>query len=159
MKAAAQTSAQDVEQTAVRLLAGREHSRSELRSKLCARAFDPASVDAVLNGLVASGLLSDSRFTEQFVLSRRRRGMGPIRIRAELLQRGIDPPLIARWLDEDADGWLDRLHEAHNKKYGPTYSRDWQEIARRARFLQHRGFDREQVRRFLWRTKGGSDTP
>ncbi len=150
---------QDVEQTAVRLLAGREHSRSELRSKLCARAFDPDRVDAVLDRLAASGLLSDARFTEQFVLSRRRRGLGPIRIRAELLQRGIDSPLIDRWLDEDSDGWLDLLREVHHKKFGSRYSQDPREIARRARFLQYRGFDREQVRRFLWRTDTGRDTP
>ncbi len=142
----------------MRLLAGREHSRSELRSKLCARAFDPDSVDAVLDGLVASGLLSDARFAEQFVMSRRRRGLGPIRIRAELLQRGVDLPLIARWLDEDAEGWLDQLREVYHEKFGSTYSQDPQEIARRARFLQYRGFHREQVRRFLWRTKAGTDS-
>ena len=143
----------------MRLLAGREHSRSELRSKLCARAFDPDRVNAVLERLAASGLLSDARFTEQFVLSRRKRGLGPIRIRAELLQRGIDPPLIARWLDEDSDEWLDLLREVHHKKFGSTASHDPREIARRARFLQYRGFGSEQVRRFLWRIAGGSDAP
>lgn len=140
---------QDVEQTAVRLLATREHSRGELRSKLCARSFDPGMVDQVLERLATNGLLSDARFTEQYVLSCRKRGLGPIRIRAELRQRGIDAQLVASWLDEDSDEWLALLREVHHKKFGPTSAGDPREIARRARFLQYRGFDTEQIRRFL----------
>ena len=142
----------------MRLLAIREHSRGELRSKLCARAFDPDLVDGVLEQLATSGLQSDVRFTEQYVRSRTIRGLGPVRIRAELRKRGIDAQSIARWLDEDSADWLDRLREVHHKKFGSKPAADPREIARRARFLRYRGFDGEQVRRFLWQAEVEPDS-
>ena len=48
-------------------LAAREHSRAELRQKLCAKGFDGEQVDGLLDRLGDEHLLSDDRFTQAFV--------------------------------------------------------------------------------------------
>lgn len=103
----------------------------------------------MLEGLIHRRLLSDERFTEQYLNSRRQRGYGPLRIRAELRERGVDEGLIEAYLDERDEGWVKCLRQAHNKKYGDTLPRDFKEQARRARFLQYRGFSADLIRCFF----------
>ena len=98
---------------------------------------------------MARGLLSDERFAEEFVGSRMRRGVGPVRIGAELRQRGVSDELIGRYLDQDPELWMDRLRQVHDRKYGSGPPQDRKEQARRARFLLQRGFTGEQIRDLL----------
>ena len=131
------------------MLALREHSRQELARKLRIRGFAPLDVAQVLDDLARRGLQSDERFAESFVGERCRRGSGPMRIRAELRQRGICDSLIEHYLNPDPEWWADMLKQVHDRKYGPERPESVKELARRVRFLQHRGFTIEQVRRFL----------
>lgn len=103
----------------------------------------------MLERLSVQGLLSNERFTEQYVSARRQRGYGPLRIQAELREKGIDDGLIAAYVDERGEDWGGCLRQVHNKKYGDTLPGDFKEQARRARFLQYRGFTAEQVRGFF----------
>src|SRR5262245_39108091 len=75
--------------SALAFVALRTPSLSELRDKLAAREFDSAEIEDALAALSREGLADDGRFVEAFVASRIRKGQGPIRIRAELLQRGV----------------------------------------------------------------------
>ena len=133
----------------MRLLAAREHSRSELRRKLCARSFDDKAVDAVLDRLIQQRLLSDERFTEQYLSSRQRRGYGPVRIRAELRERGVEEGLIEACLSQTEVVWMTSLQQAHDKKFGSEPPADLKALARRSRFLEYRGFTGEQIRCFF----------
>jgi regulatory protein len=133
----------------VRLLAAREHSRGELRRKLLARGFHRDDVERLLSDLVGRGLLSDARFVEAYVAERVRRGYGPLRVRAELRERGVEEILIDQGLEPFRDAWTDALSRAHDKKFGPLPPTDRMEFGRRARFLQYRGFTAEQVCRVL----------
>lgn len=139
-----------VEAAAIRLLAGREHSVAELRGKLCCRFTEGGLVERVLQDLQKRGLLSDQRFTEQFVQQRIRKGFGPLRIRADLLQRGIEGELIDEWLDAVGSDWSERLHVVARQRFGDSSAEDRKEQARRARFLQYRGFPENLIRRYLW---------
>jgi len=138
-----------IEQTALRLLASREHSASELRAKLQKRGFDLDAIDPVLSGLADRKLLSDTRFVESYVDRRMRNGFGPLRIRAELGERGVDQGLIEAQVDQDEDTWMELLAEVHDKKFGKHPASGRVELARRARFLEYRGFTAAQVSRFL----------
>ena len=140
----------ELEQAAVRLLATREHSRAELRRKLLARAGEVAVVEALLDDLAARGLQSDARYAEQYVAQRAARGYGPARIRAELRERGIDEAVIADWLDERDPVWKERLAEVARKRFGAAGPADFRDRARRARFLEYRGFGAELIRRALF---------
>lgn len=133
----------------MRLLAAREHSVAELRRKLQARGCGSDGVERVLTGLQEQGLLSDARFVDGYVEERLRKGFGPLRIRAELQERGIAAERIARSLGLDEEVWMDVLSRVHDKKFGEAPPSGRAEFARRARFLEYRGFTVSQVSRFL----------
>lgn len=103
----------------------------------------------VLDEFVARGWLDERRYAGEFVRTRVARGEGPVRIAAELQQRGVDPELIAAELARVEDGWMERLREVWHKRFGGRPPRDNQERARQARFLRYRGFTAEQVSRVL----------
>ncbi len=135
--------------TAMNLLARREHSTQELRDKLLTRGFEDDEIVPALQTLSREGLLSDERFTESFIHSRMERGSGPVKIRAELRQRGVADEIISDWLDERDRMWLERAETVRCKKFGSALPVDYKEKARQARFLQYRGFSAEQTRQVL----------
>ena len=110
------------------------------------RGFDPETIDRVLEDLGARDWLSDRRFAEQYVASRRERGYGPIRIREELRHRGIEDEISSACLDDRDSGWRDEAGRALRRRFGASDSLDRAEWARRARFLVRRGYDSEQIR-------------
>jgi regulatory protein len=139
-----------VEAAAVRLLAARDHSREELRRKLAARFGEGADIDAVLDGLQARGWQDERRFVEQFIEQRCRRGQGPLRIRAELRRRGVDDGLVDATIRDSETDWASRLHAVARARFGDAPAADDRERARRARFLEQRGFPSGLVRSYLF---------
>ena len=132
----------------MRLLATREHTRAELVRKLGSR-FPAALLESVLEGLAERNLQSDVRYAEQYVAMRIRKGYGPVRIRNELRERGVNATLIATTLEEAGADWFELMREAHDRKYGRGLPSDRKEQARRARFLEYRGFSSDQIRGLL----------
>ena len=137
------------EQAAIRLLSVREHSRAELRQKL-GRQHPPEVVEQVLQELVSRHLQSDERYAEQYVAMRCRKGYGPLRIRAELRDKGIDEQLIDTHLDDSDPAWRDLLREVVGRKYGTEPPKGQREMARQARFLEYRGFPAGIIRAYLF---------
>jgi regulatory protein len=136
-------------EAAVRLLARREHSARELQAKLTARGIAlQAALEAVAD-LGREGLQSDARFAETYVRSRVERGYGPVRIGAELGERGVGDELIREHLDEAGYDWRTRAEQVRRKRFGARLPQDWKERSRQARFLQYRGFSAEQLRALL----------
>jgi regulatory protein len=136
-------------QVALALLARREHGQRELARKLAARGFPAEVVAAAVAALESSGALAEARFTETFVRSRVAKGRGPQRIRSELAQRGVAEADVALALgDADVD-WLATARAARRKRFGAAPPSDFRERARQARFLEYRGFSREQIRAAL----------
>ena len=131
------------------LLAGREHARRELAAKLAAGGAGSDGVERVLDALEAQGLLSEERFTEQFVRSRRGRGQGPARIREELRRRGIGDVAAREAIGQDDAHWAERASQARSRRFGDAAPVDYREWARQARFLERRGFTTEQIRSAL----------
>ncbi len=105
----------------------------------------------MLDELAQRGLQSDDRFTELYTEGRVRKGNGPIRIRAELRERGISDSLIVEYLDNYAEEWPEVLRRVHDGKYGLELPIDRKEMARRARFLEYRGFPSDLLGEFLFR--------
>lgn len=137
---------------ALRLLGQREHSRRELLAKLGGRGVDGSMAELVVDDLRGRGLQSDERFTESFVHSRLSRGQGPVRIRRELAQRGIDDDLADDALSLSGDQWLALAAEVRQRKFGdaaPDGRDDWN---RQARFLSQRGFPSDLIYRALGRS-------
>jgi len=129
---------------AIELLARREHSVRELSLKLQQRDFNSALIDEVLGVLQNERLLSDERFAEEYIRARSNKGIGPLRLRQELAERGVSSELSDCFLD-DGD-WPQRVVDVRVKKFGSVLPTDFKDRAKQTRFLQYRGFTAEQIR-------------
>ena len=127
------------------LLARREHSVEELRGKLASRGYEAKEVETTLHHLVERGLLSDERFAEAFLRSRRKRGQGPLKIRAQLMQRGVSADMIDAALSGAGVDWERCADAARRRRFGDSPPAGRSERARQARFLTARGFSSGQV--------------
>jgi regulatory protein len=130
---------------AMDLLARREHGRAELERKLVAAGFAADVAADAVQQLVEDGLQSDRRFVESFVQSRINQGKGPLRIHADLGQRGVAPGLVDAVLEEAGEDWVALATSARLKKFGRSRPADFKDKARQMRFLQYRGFEPDQV--------------
>jgi regulatory protein len=129
---------------ALRHLVRREHSRAELARKLAPHAASAAALEQVLDLLIEKKSQSDLRYAEERarVLSRK---FGPARIRHELRAKGIAGEIVE---SIRVDGELERAREILNRRYrAPAATRE--ERAKRARFLQGRGFSGEVIVRLV----------
>ena len=147
--AAGEADERTVRTAALALLAGRDFGRAELAGRLGQRGYPADVVEAVVSALVVERLLSEQRFTGQFVRQRAARGHGPVRIRMELRERGVADADINEALDSVAEDWSAIAREARRKRFGAAGPADWHERARQGRFLQYRGFSAEQIRAAL----------
>ena len=138
-----------VRKKAMDLLMRREHAVAELQKKLNARDYDAGIVAEVVEQLANEGLVSDDRFTEAFVRYRRNSGYGPRRIQSELRERGVSEKIQSTYLDSGDPQWFEQAAQVQSKRFGDGLPEDFKERARRARFLQYRGFTGEQIREVL----------
>ena len=131
------------------LLARREHSEQELRQKLKTREHGLDEIDEVLQALKQDRLQSDTRFTESYVNHRVNAGIGPVKIRYELRQKGIDDSLSNEFLEPLSSQWDEIMAQQRIRKYGEAIPSDYRESMKQARFLQNRGFSPEAVMRLF----------
>ena len=134
----------DLKARALRLLARREHTRAELARKLAPDAGSPGALEALLAQLEGRKQLSDERYAEVRVhhLSRK---FGAARVRRELVAKGIEREAAARLAADVEKTDLERALSILSRKYRDTAAAP-KERARRARFLQSRGFSPEVIR-------------
>ena len=126
-------------------LARREYGLEELTRKLADKGYKRTVVEDELARLVDEGLQSDTRFAEAFVQSRINQGKGPVRIRADLGQRGIRDGVIEGALEIAATEWFELARQERVKKFGAERPVDFKEKARQIRFLQYRGFEQDHI--------------
>jgi len=132
---------------ALRLLARREHSRQELAGKLAPHAESVEVLEALLEELQARRQLSDDRYAEvrTRLLARK---YGAARIRHELKSKGVAQAIIEAATPRDQE--IERARAVLERKYrAAAGSRE--ERARRARFLQGRGFSADIIHRLVLR--------
>ena len=77
----------EIRRAATGLLARREHSETEIYRKLQKKGFTEESIQQVISALTQEKLLSNARFIENYVYYRRSKGLGPLRIQAELMEK------------------------------------------------------------------------
>lgn len=131
--------------SALNILARREHSRAELKTKLSQRFPDEGieEVESVLDRLAENGLQSDERFAEmwfRYQLSKRR---GPNRIRLEARAKGIGP-LVQNMIDNPELDWFDLALQCAQRKFSNIETMS--EKAKAYRFLAYRGFETDSIR-------------
>ena len=132
---------------ALRLLSGREHSRSELERKLAGHEEEPGQLRRVLDDLQSKGFIDHRRVTES-VIHRRAAKLGAARVRQELQAKGLEPELVAQAVAGLRATEFERAQAAWSRRFGEA-PEDASQRARQARFLAARGFDADVIRRVL----------
>lgn len=132
---------------ALKLLAGREHSRQELERKLAQHEQEPGQLKQALDELQARGFIDAQRVADS-VLHRRAGRLGASRIRQELQAKGLDAETVTAAVAGLQATEFERAREVWRRKFGEPPA-DAAQRARQARFLLARGFGGEVVRRVL----------
>ena len=142
---------------ALRLLASRDISTSQLRERLLRRGLPASEIERAITRLTAAGLLDDARVA----VAHARRAVqvklrGRRRARQELHALGIDPPVANRALaavfDEvDEGAVLERA--VAGRVEGPIRTRA--EFRRLHRALLRQGFPPDEVTAALFARTGG----
>ena len=146
-------------QDAVGMLARRELSETQLRTRLVRRAHEATEIDAALAQLRETGQINDERTAGAIARRETTRRRGRLRVRQQLAAAGIAPGIAERALDEifeqvDADAMLEAALE--KKLAGRPLIEDKREFARLFRHLTGQGFESERVLRAL-RSRRGSE--
>ncbi|HCK76961.1 MAG TPA: RecX family transcriptional regulator [Gammaproteobacteria bacterium] len=145
-----------VRDKALSLLVRREHSRGELQEKLIQRGFKRSLVDQVLDELCARNELSDVRYAQALISHRAKAGYGPAYIRQELRKRNVAPEIIDSLLVEVEVSWIEIASAKHSSRFPDPVIQDYRDWARRASYLQRRGFDTDTICQVLgeWQSPG-----
>lgn len=132
---------------ALRLLAGREHSRAELERKLAPHEQAPGELQLALDELQAKGFISEQRVVES-VVHRRSARLGAGRVKQELQAKGVSAEAVAEAVDRLRGTETERAREVWRKKFGEPAA-DPAGRAKQMRFLAARGFGAEAIRRVV----------
>ncbi|WP_234264232.1 recombination regulator RecX [Hydrogenophaga sp. NFH-34] len=132
---------------ALRLLAGREHSRAELEKKLAAHEVEEGELQRALDELEAKGFINEQRVVDS-VLHRRAARLGAGRVKQELQAKGIGAAAVAEAVEALRGTEVARAREVWRKKFGEAAA-DAAGRARQMRFLASRGFGTEAIRRVV----------
>lgn len=139
---------QQIEAVCLRLLARREHSQKELLDKLALRGFLRDEAIPVIQAMTEQNWQNDARYAESYVRQRIATGYGPVRVRYELQQRGIDEADMDAQAAEQG-GWQNLLRDVYSRKYDDEKLLSQNEWLKRSRFLQQRGFSGEMIKRLF----------
>ena len=131
---------------ALGLLARREHSRRELKTKLRQDGYAGEEAGAAIDRLGAQHYQDDDRFAEALLRNRIAQGYGPMRLRVELKSHGLADARIRELLDAAEADWSALAASQLRRRYGGQSAADPAERARRAQFLLRRGFAAATVR-------------
>ena len=129
---------------ALDIISRREHSQKELTDKLVKKYDVPELISSVIHNLIEKNLLNDFRFSQAYVVARKRKGFGPKKIGYELVSRGVNENTASEVIDAES-GWNEAALQAFNKKYKAGISKDFKERNKQKVFLQNRGFSFEEI--------------
>ncbi len=138
---------------ALRLLGQREHSRAELQRKLSPHEPDSDLVCALLDDFERKGLVSQERVAAS-VLHQRAPKFGVLRLRQELMRKGLDPQVIAEAVASVQASEVSRARAVWWKRFAEQPA-SVSERAKQTRFLLARGFSAATVAQVLG--KSGAD--
>jgi regulatory protein len=130
---------------ALGLLARREHSRRELKTKLRQGGYEGDETSAAIDRLGEQQYQDDDRFGEMLLRSRIAQGYGPMRLRVELKSHGMADARIRELLEAADVDWDVTAAAQLRRRYGGG-TNDPVERNKRAQFLLRRGFAGATVR-------------
>jgi len=124
-------------QYAFRALAQRALSEHELRTRLHKRGATDAEIERVIERLREFGYVNDAALARA---ANERRGVGPMRVRQDLVRRGVDRDTVEDVLQNRDDGRDEEEVRALVERHRERWQRARDPKARAFGFLARRGF-------------------
>jgi regulatory protein len=131
---------------ALRALAAREHSRTELERKLASFETEPGELAKILDELTAKDFINEQRVADSLAY-RRGAKLGTARVVQELKAKGVEASAVQDAATALKATELDRAREVWRKKFGAKAT-DADRL-KQMRFLASRGFAPEVIRRVV----------
>lgn len=131
-----------------RYCAYQERCHSEVVEQLRRMRMIPEAIDQIVVHLIQHEFLNETRFALAFVRGKfRQKGWGPLRLSAELRNKGVSENLISRSLDAiSEDEYARRFQEVAARKADTLKGED-REKARQKLFhyLYYRGWEKDRI--------------
>ena len=124
-------------------LARREYSSKEIYQKMSRRVEYKEMLEDSIDQLVKEGLISDERYAESYFQSRKNRGFGPLRIKNELKQKGVNESLFNE-IKEGTD-WSVLAMNVLQKKVRGKFPEEQKDVLKLKNFLNYRGFNFQDI--------------
>jgi len=139
--------------SALRILARRDHTCKELAGKLRQKGFERAAIDGALKRSRELGYLDDARTAMAIAGHLAERGYGPLRIRYTLGQKGVDGAIVEKAMSRCGDEAA-QVHRARQllEKKAASFGREadpWVRRQKAGRFLAGRGFSSAVINRAI----------
>jgi regulatory protein len=134
---------EEVYDRALRFLAYRPRSESELRQRLARAGAASPDIEAALAKLRGLKLLDDEAFARSFARDRiENRGYGPLRVERELRFKGVAKAVIAEVLKESFDRERDRARARAilERRFRGRDLNDLKTARRAVAYLRRRGY-------------------
>ncbi len=136
-------------QAAYRLLSYRDRSTREIETKLAEKGYPEETIAEVIASLKEASDLDDDRFAREWVLSRtEHRHFGPIRLKRELLEKGIPSEEADRAIERRSEEWdlIEQAEAALRRRLKNSSSlHDLKTRQKAYAFLQRKGFGTETI--------------
>jgi regulatory protein len=137
----------------LRMLARRELSEMQVRTRLARREYDPEHIDTAVARLRGEGAIDDRRTARAIARTAVSvRGLGKRRARMQVDAAGIERSIAATAVDEvfsEVDGNALLQAALARRLRGRATVADRSEVARLFRYLVARGFEADRVREAL----------
>lgn len=133
---------------ALRLIEFRDRTQKELRDRLLEKGYDENTIEDEIEFLKSYGYINDTRYAERFVSDAiNLKKWGKIRIRTELLRKGIERDVIDNTI-EDAFEEIedDRVLLQMKTRFKNSDLSNIKERTRIFNFFIRRGFTSEEIK-------------
>jgi|GEM_PF-525068 len=128
---------------AIELLSYREHSSSELRTKLLQKGFPRTLTDTVIENMMSRGYVDDERFAGLYFRELMRQGnYGPLMIKKKMLEKGVNSQIIEKKITSiSQDEWKQYAFRLLNKKMQKIRNKGENQREIILRYLLNKGFE------------------
>jgi len=138
----------EVKKSALRFLSVRSHSSQELYRKLLKKKFSSEIIEKVLSYLLSLGYLNDRKFAEQYFNELVGKFFGPLKIKNEMIKRGIAKEIIDEVLSDyfnNDEMQKDVIQKLLSKNKFPKKITNRNDLQKLYNHLISRGFSPEVV--------------
>lgn len=138
----------DCREYALKLIAFCDRTQKELKDKLTQKGYDENTIEDVIEFLTEYGYINDFKYAQHFINDCvNLKKWGKIRIRSELLKRGIERDVFENLLEDTfSEGSTDALIKQLQNRFKNSDLSNIKERTRIFNYFLRRGFSAEEIK-------------